>query len=128
MSPLPSPPALPNKAGGLALTPPRHPQPGESSEEGLGTGFFVLCPFLSPFEGWARPFFAKFQLSKAPPQRLSPVCSGVYLLPSLWKVVGSSKGGYGEGIQVVFLPILSVSFPEKKKSYSSAYPWDLHVL
>lgn len=78
-------------------------------------GFFVLCPFLSPFVGWARPFFAEFQLSKAPPQlphHLSALESTSS--PDCGKVVGSSKGGYSEGNQVVFLPILSVSFPEKK--------------
>lgn len=113
----PQPPSSPQQGRGSRFNPsPRHPQSGESSEEGLGMGFFVLCPFLSPFEGWARPFFAEFQLSKAPPElphHLSALESTSS--PDCGKVVGSSKGGYSEGNQVVFLPILSVSFPEKKK-------------
>ena len=113
----PSPPALPNRAGGRALTPPpATPSLGRVQRKAWEWAFFVLCPFLSPFEGWARPFFAEFQLSKAPPElphHLSALESTSS--PDCGKVVGSSKGGYSEGNQVVFLPILSVSFPEKKK-------------
>lgn len=109
------PPSSPQQGRGVRFKlPSRHPQPGESSEEGLGAGFFVPCSFLSPFEGWARPFFAEFQLSKAPPQPCHLSALESISSPVCGKAVSSSTGGYGEGIQVVFLPILSVSFPEKK--------------
>lgn len=62
--PSPQHPRLSPTGQGSCFKPPsQHPQPGESSEEGLGMDIFVLCSFLSPFEGWARPFFfAEFQL------------------------------------------------------------------
>lgn len=78
-------------------------------------GIFILCSFLSPFEGWARPFFAEFQLSKAPSS--APVTFLLWSLPppqpvGRWSV--QAKGDEVRASKLSFFPsCLSVSLKKK---------------
>lgn len=112
----PAPQLSPTGQGSCFKPPSQHPQPGESSEEGLGMDIFVLCSFLSPFEGWARPFFfAEFQLSKAPSS--APVTFLLWSLPPpqpVGRLWARAKGDEVRASKLSFFPsCLSVSLKKK---------------
>lgn len=88
-------PSSPRQGRGSCFNPP-NPQPGESSEEGLGMGFFVPCTSPFPLKGGLGHFlffiFCQVPTLKSPSSTPSPSLLWGLPPPDYGKVVVSSKG------------------------------------
>lgn len=121
-------PTLPNRAGGLALnSSPATPSLGRVQRKAWERAFLSSAPSFLPLKGGLGHFLPSSSSQKP---LLSPVTFLLWNLPPPQSVGRWSVQAKGDTVRVsklsFFPACLSVSL--KKKSYSSAYPWDLHVL